>query len=108
MPLMPLDFDVRHNNVAPPTLQLDPPLGAGETVAISGMTEEGFFGVELPPLPLVLHGRYHDGRVVMARPHVDLVLVEPAKGELQMTWRHAFPMGRGKKVLREIRVDTDG
>jgi hypothetical protein len=36
------------------------------------------------------------------------VLVEPLEDAIQLTLRHAFPMGRGSTVLREIRVDTDG
>jgi hypothetical protein len=108
MPLMPLDFDVRHNNVAPPWLQFDPPLTGGEIIGTLGMVEEGGWTVELPAVRAVFHGRYADGRVQSVRPAVDTVVVEPAKGEVQLTLRYAFPMGRGKTVLREIRVDLDG
>jgi hypothetical protein len=108
LPRMPTDFDVRHNNVAPAALQFDSPLGAGDPIAILGMTPAGLWKVELPPMPVSLHGRYHDGRVVTVRPAVDMVLVEPLEDALQMTLRYAFPMGRGKTALREIRVDTDG
>jgi hypothetical protein len=108
MPRMPLDFDVRHNNVAPAALQFDPPLGAGDPIALLGMTLDGLWKIELPAMPVSLHGRYHDGRVVTVRPVVDTVLVEPLEDEVQLTLRHAFPMGRGKRALREIRVDADG
>lgn len=107
MPHMPADFDFRHNNVAPAALQFDPPLTAGESIALIGMTLDGLWKIELPRLAVCLHGRYQDGRTVTVRPAVDTVLVEPLEDELQMTLRHAFPMGRGKTSLREIRVDTD-
>lgn len=106
MPRMPADFDVRHNNVAPVALQLDPPVGAGDPIALLGMTPAGLWRVELPAMPVSLHGRYHDGRVLTVRPAVDTVIVEPLEDELQLTLRHAFPTGRGKSALREIRVDV--
>jgi hypothetical protein len=108
MPRMPADFDVRNNNVAHPSLQFDALLVAGDPIALLGMTPGGIWKVELPAMLVCLHGRYHDGRVLTARPAVDTVLVEPLEDALQLTLRHAFPMGRGKVVLREIRVDTDG
>jgi hypothetical protein len=108
MPRMPVDFDMRFHNVAPQALQFDPPLGGGESIAILGMTMDGLWKVELPAVPVNLHGRYHDGRVVTVRPPIDTVLVEPLEDALLLTLRHAFPLGRGKTVLREIRVDADG
>jgi hypothetical protein len=108
MPRMPADFDARFNNVAPPALQFDPPLGGGDPIALMGMTADGLWKVELPAMALRLEGRYHDGRVVTVRPHVDTVLVEPLEDAIQLTLRHAFPMGRGSTALCEIRVDTDG
>lgn len=107
MPHMPVDFDVRHNNVAPPALQFYPPLAAGDPIALLGMTLDGLWKIEMPRLPVSLHGRYHDGRVVTARPVVDTVLIEPLDDRIELTVRHAFPMGRGKTALLEIRVDSD-
>jgi hypothetical protein len=107
MPRMPVDFDVRHNNVAPAALQFDPPLGAGDPIALLGMTADGLWKVELPAMAVSLHGRYHDGQVVTVRPAIDTVIVEPLDERVELTLRHAFPMGRGKTALREIRVDHD-
>lgn len=105
MPLMPRDFDVRHNNVAHPSLMFDPPLSAGDVVSILGMTHDAF-QLSVPSLRLVLHGRY-DERTETVRPDIDTVLVEPAPGRFELTARHAFPIGRGRNVLRELRVDID-
>src|SRR5580704_16112615 len=104
MPLMPADFDVRHNNVAHPALQFDTPLAAGECIAVLGMHEHGLWQVALPVVSVTLSGRLHDGRRVTVRPLIDTVLVEPGKDEVQLTLRHAFALGRGKTLLREIRV----
>jgi hypothetical protein len=105
MPLMPLDFDVRHNNVAHPSLQFEEPLAAGERIAILGMHEDGLFQVALPEVRVRMHARFQNGRRATVRPVVDTVLIEPEKRELQLTLRHAFSMGRGSSLLREIRVD---
>jgi hypothetical protein len=104
MPLLPADFDVRHHNVAPPALQLETLIAAGEHIAIFGMHEDGLWQLDLPAVPVTLSGRLHDGRRVTVRPAIDTVLIEPGKDEVQLTLRHAFPLGRGKSLLREIRV----
>jgi hypothetical protein len=105
MPLMPVDFDIRYNNAAHPSLQFDAPLVAGERIAILGMHEGGLWQVDLPLVPVRITARLHDGRRIDVCPHVDTVLIEPSKDEVQITLRHAFAVGRGKSLLREIRVD---
>jgi hypothetical protein len=107
IPLMPLDFDLRFNNVAHPSLQFDRHLVPGDPIAIMGMTEGAPLQLEIPRLSIVLYGRYEDGRVVEARPPIDTALIEPLDRRLELTLRHAFPMGRGKRLLREVRVDQD-
>jgi hypothetical protein len=105
MPLLPLDFDIRYNNVASPALWFEEPLAAGDSVALFGMHEDGLWQFELPVVPLRLSARLHDGRTLTLRPPIDTVLVEPGTNEVQLTLRHAFPVGRGKSLLREIRID---
>jgi hypothetical protein len=105
MPLMPNDFDVRHNNVASPGLLLDPALGPGDVVSIMGMTHD-LLQFAIPPVPLVLHGRY-DERTETARPVVDTLLIEPSLGRLELTMRRAFSVGRKRSALRELRIDVD-
>jgi hypothetical protein len=107
MPLLPLDFDVRYFNVAHPLLQFAERLQHGDVIAILGMTLDGPFTAELPSLPVVMHGRTDDGRTITMRPPVDTILVEPGKGRVELTTRATFPRGRGRTMLREIRVDID-
>lgn len=107
MPILPVDFDLRFHNVAPPSLQLAERLRAGDRVAVLGMSEDELFQIELPALSVVLHARFQNGRRESARPSIDTMIVEPGLGIIQLTLRHAFPMGRGKRLLREIQVDGD-
>ncbi len=108
MPLMPLDFDARYWNVAHPLLQFAEGPRPGDIVAILGMTLDGLFTVELPPFPVEMHGRTDDGRTLSMHPSIDTILVEPGQGRVELVARGTFPRGRGKTMLREIRVDTDG
>jgi hypothetical protein len=107
MPLLPLDFDVRYFNVAHPSLQLDEHLRPGEAIAIMGMTLDGPWTFELPELPVNLHATTDEGRVLTAHPAIDTVLVDTNARRVELTARHIFSRGRGKTLLREIRVDTD-
>jgi hypothetical protein len=102
---MPVDFDIRYNNVAPPALWFEEPLAAGDNLALLGMHEDGLWQFELPAVPVRLSARLHDGRTLGVRPSIDTVLVEPGTNEVQLALRRAFPVGRGKSLLREIRVD---
>ncbi|UQA63174.1 DUF2169 family type VI secretion system accessory protein [Polyangium aurulentum] len=107
MPLPPLDFDIRFFNVAHPALQLDEPLVPGDAIAILGMHEAGLLRFDLPAVRVALHGKTDDGRTLSAAPRVDTVLVEPGRDRVELTFRHTFPRGRGRTLLREVRVDVD-
>ncbi len=106
MPLMPLDFDVRHNNVASSALVFEHGLAPGDPISILGMSAD-LFAFALPPLPIVLEARYDD-RTDVARPSIDTVLIEPNNGQLELVVRKAFPLGRGRSALRELKADVDG
>lgn len=107
MPLMPLDFDLRFFNVAHPSLHFKEALAPGDPISILGMHEDGLVRFELPAINLTVDGLTDDGRTLSARPAADTVLVEPGKDRIEITFRHTFPRGRGKTLLREIRVDVD-
>ena len=106
MPLLPLDYDPRFENVAHPSLQLPACPEPGTPIAVMGMSESGTFQCALPDLKLVVHA-LRSGSRETARPPVDLVLVEPGRGRIELLCRAVWTMGRGKTALREIRVDTD-
>ncbi|XXT15152.1 DUF2169 domain-containing protein [Sorangium sp. So ce429] len=106
MPLMPLDYDARFENVAHPSLQLAAPPEPGAVIAVLGMSERGLFQCELPHPKLVVHGMRSHERTT-CRPAVDTLLIEPARARIELVYRAVFAMGRGKTSLREIRVDRD-
>jgi hypothetical protein len=106
LPLLPLDFDARFWNVAHPSLQFDTLL-PGEVIAVLGMWEEGVFQFELPEVRTAFSALTDDGRRLWARPSVDTVLIEPNDGRVELTARAVFPRGRGRTLLREIRLNVD-
>ena len=106
MPLAPKDHDLRYNNVAHPTLQFESPLLPREEFSALRMTEDGFFSFKLPSFAPVIRGVFDDEKVAV-RPPIDTLLVEPTRRRFELVARAAFAIGRGKRVLREVRVDTD-
>jgi hypothetical protein len=106
MPLMPRDFDVRHNNVAAPGLIFSPALVAGDAVSVLGMSLPELFSFRVPRMPVVFVARYDDETKEL-RPAIDTVLVEPAHARVEVVLRAAFETGRGASSLREIRVKLD-
>lgn len=106
MPLMPKDFDPRYYNVAHPSLQFDPPLAPGDSIAIMGMSPE-LLQFQLPALQAVVRGKFDLTGLQEARPSIDSVLIEPTSRRVEIVGRVSFKMGRGRNVLREIQVDTD-
>lgn len=107
LPLMPADFDVRHNNAAHPSLLFEDALVPGDEIAVLGMSLSGLFAFALPRLPVIMRARFDRSGTQVVRPAIDTVLVEPGARRFEVTMRQAFPQGRRKDVLREICVDTD-
>lgn len=105
MPLMPLDFDIRHNNVAHPALQLETPLLPGDEIAVNGMSEKGVFVAKIPTVDVVVRARFDRSGKVEARPVIDTLVVRPEQRRFVVVLRRAFARGRGGDVLRELRVD---
>jgi len=108
MPLMPIDYDVRAANVAHPNLQFDPPLTEGDAIRILGMTPLEVWQAKLPATRIVIEARFDGVGTMRVVPPLDTVLIEPARGILELGFRATFATGRGRRVLREIRVDSDG
>ena len=105
MPLLPLDFDARFWNVAHPTLLFAEPLVAGDVIAIMGMTLDPPLRFELADLKVAIRARSDESRAQTVRPVIDTVIVEPTTRRVELTMRHAFRVGRGRDVLRELVVD---
>ena len=108
MPLLPVDFDVAYNNVAHPSLVFADGLAAGDPVAVLGMSTKKVLSLHVPDLQLGFHARYDDGPWVVLRGPIDTVLIEPDDARVEFVSRAVFPIGRGGRVLREVKVDCDG
>lgn len=105
MPLMPRDFDDGYYNAAHPSLQLDEPLRSGDEIAVLGMTEEGLLRFSIPAFALRVRAHFDGRSPLEVRPAIDTVLIEPSAARIEISARASFPVGRGREVLREVRVD---
>lgn len=105
MPIMPKDFDMRAHNCAHPDLHFEDHLRPGDVVGVSGMSEDGSLAFALPNVvPRFISISDETGRREQeALP--DTIIVQPAERRFEVTWRAAVPQGRGKDVLRELRVE---
>ncbi|WP_437646548.1 DUF2169 family type VI secretion system accessory protein [Sorangium sp. So ce362] len=108
MPLLPVDWHPRANNAAHPSLLLEGPLLPGDPIGVLGMCDNGgLLAFEIPPLPLVIRARFELSGKRAVRPAADTLLIEPGKRRFELVVRQAFPMGRGRDVLRELVADVD-
>lgn len=103
MPLLPLDFDDRFNQVAPPDMISPQPLRGGERVEVVGMHEEGPFAFDLPNLRFFVGVRTADG-FVEHPPQLDTVLLEPNERAVEMTWRSVVRLPRRARQIHFIQV----
>lgn len=99
-PLLPLDFDPRHHQAAPPDQQVAA-LRGGEPVAVAGMTPQRLWRFTLPTLNVPLRLRYVDG-VATAELCIDTLLLEPDAHRLTLTARAKVPFRQWYGPLEEI------
>lgn len=104
-PLMPRDFDPRFYNTAHPMLQLPEPLRPGDPVRIEGMRAEGAIAFAVPPLRVRMTGRYDDGHEEVRESAIDTLVVLTKELEFELVCRGTFLIGRGRRVLRAIKVE---
>jgi hypothetical protein len=71
------------------------------------MSTAGALSFLLPDLGVVIRARSDVSGKVVVRPRIDTVLVEPGARRFELVARASFPQGRGKDILREIRIDVE-
>lgn len=103
-PWLPLDFDPRFLNTAPPGLVTEGYLEGGEPLAVRGCTPAPL-RFELPRLEITLDWDF-DGRHIPARPVLDTVLIEPDRARLQMVWRAKLAVDKKLTRLRQLEVQA--
>jgi hypothetical protein len=103
MPLPPLDFDDRHNQVAPPELIAPQYLRGGEAVQLVNVCADGALQFELPKRTFAVASR-GNGRSLEHRAVLDTVVFEPNVRAFELTWRAAVPVPKKARELSEIQV----
>lgn len=103
MPLRPLDFDLRHHQVAAPGLVTPEHLRGGEPVRLLNLTPYGPLAFALPSVSFGVWG-VTDERETAYRVALDTVVIRPGDGLLDLTWRTNIPLPRPARGLRSIRV----
>lgn len=106
-PYLPLDFDPRHLQTAPPDLVVPGYLQGGEPVEIAGCRPGGeVLRFDLPRCTMATRFRFR-GNEVDVEPRLDSVILEPDHPRLQMVWRAALAVDKHLLKLAEVRVDCD-
>jgi len=103
MPLPPLDFDPRFNQMAPPELITPAPLRGGELVQLLNLNAAGAMQFTLPRLAFFVGARTDD-EMVEARPVMDTLLLLPNERRFEMTWRACVPLPKRNTKLRYVQV----
>ncbi|NMG36500.1 DUF2169 domain-containing protein [Azoarcus sp. TTM-91] len=104
-PYLPLDFDPRFFNVAPPGLVTAEHLVGGEAVSIVGCSAGAPLQFTLPQLVIELQWDF-DGRRIPAQARLDTVLIEPDQSRLQMVWRSQLAVDKKLTRLRQVTVSA--
>jgi len=103
MPLPPLDFDERHNQVATPGLITPSYLRGGEAVELVGLHEDGPLQFTLPKLAFNATAHTAQGKQEH-RPVLDTVVLEPGERRFELAWRCCVPMPKRARELSSISV----
>lgn len=101
-PMLPLDFDARHFQSAPPDQQ-SATIRGREHVAIRNMTPEGLWEFDLPMLSIPVRLRYSD-RLASASLALDTILFEPDAYRFTLIARAKVPVVPRRGPLEEIIV----
>jgi hypothetical protein len=104
MPLLPLDFDERYNQVAPPELITPAPLRGGEPVEVVNAGAQGSLRCELPRIAFHVGATYDDRSKKEYRSMLDTVLLLPTERRIELTWRAALLIPRPAAKLRSMQV----
>jgi len=102
-PYLPLDFDPRYFQVAPPELVAPGFLQGGESVRLLGFNPHLPTAFALPQCGLQVQFHFR-GREVAGQPQLETVLIEPDAARLQMLWRCALPVDKHLAQLSAVTV----
>ncbi len=101
-PYLPLDFDSRFFQLAPPELVAPGFLQGGEPVQLLGVAAVPI-EFTLPQAGLELDFQFK-GQTVPCEPQLELLLLEPDAGRFQMLWRAALAVDKSLLKLSSVTV----
>lgn len=106
-PFLPLDFDERYYQAAPPDQQLTMPVGE-QTVSLVNLTPDGFRKFTLPHFeaPVVIFPR--NGGQEQLRGYADTILIEPDLHRVTITWRCFRFLKKNLFEIAEVLVGRRG
>lgn len=102
-PFLPLDFDSRYFQVAPPGLIAPGFLQGGELVRLAGFSIGAPIEFELPRCGLEVAFEF-DGAKLPQQPQLETVLLEPDQARFQLLWRCALAVDKKLLKLRQVIV----
>jgi hypothetical protein len=100
-PYLPVDFDPRFFQSAPPDMIFERPLAGGERLRLTGLSPEGFIEAALPHVSLDVEVRIA-GATERPPARLETVLIEPDEKRLSLSFRASLPCD--KKVLKVEQV----
>ena len=103
MPLPPVDFDMRFNQVATPDLVVPGFLRGGEPVELVNIGAAGVVQFSLPRLAFDVTAATDSGSLTY-RPVLDTVVLRPDEEQLELTYRSSVPLPRGVNRVRQVLV----
>lgn len=104
MPLLPLDFDDRFNQVATPGLIMPGYAVGGERVELHNVSELGPIQFDLPKLSFFV-GALIDEEMTEYRAVLDTIVLQPSdERTVELTWRSAIPLPRPVRRCAAIQV----
>jgi hypothetical protein len=106
-PVRPVDFDPLHHAWAVPDLHFDKPLQPDVPLEIGGMTPEGVWRFKLPGYG-VAFAFVKDGETHEASSHLDGILIDADRKQVELTWRTAIRLSRKWARVERITIYGTG
>ena len=106
-PLLPMDFDVRFFNAAPPDLIAKKFLKGGESVQMVNLSQKGILEFNLPKLEISLMFRLGETRNHQ-KADLRTVVFEPDLDRFYMLWGGSFCVGKQPSRMRYVKVKMGG
>jgi hypothetical protein len=103
MPLLPMDFDERHNQVAPPSMILPGYLRGGEQVSLLNLNADGPMRFLLPRIVFFVGARSESGMTEYP-PALDSLILVPNERRFELVWRCTLPVPRRARELEAVQV----